>query len=186
MTPFLTFYTPTFRRPAALAACMASVAAQTAVEDIEHLIIADHVGIGIDGMYRRITDYAPAVHGRYVHILADDDVLASPTVVQQVEEFASQQNDPAIILVAVRKGGNDLPADNPWPPREGVIDLGCVITRADVWRQHVADYGARYEGDFDHAHALYRAGYQARWCDLRGQPFLIGAVSRGWPEGVPA
>ena len=45
---FLSVYTPTYKRPQALARCKASVAAQTI--PTEHVIIVDEIGIGIDGM----------------------------------------------------------------------------------------------------------------------------------------
>jgi len=42
---FLSVYTPTYKRPQALARCKASVAAQTI--PTEHVIIVDEIGIGI-------------------------------------------------------------------------------------------------------------------------------------------
>ena len=51
---FLSVYTPTYKRPQALARCKASVAAQTI--PTEHVIIVDEIGIGIDGMYGAIQD----------------------------------------------------------------------------------------------------------------------------------
>jgi len=185
VTPFLTLYTPTYRRPVQLAACLASVSAQTARADVEHLIIADHVGRGIEGMYAQVPEYTEAVHGHYVHILADDDVLASTTVVEEVREFAKAHHHPALILVTATKAGQDWPAGPPWPPCQGRIDLGCTITRADIWRRYAraGAYGTRYEGDFDFLMALHNGGIVPAICPIR---FLYGAVSRGRPEGVLA
>lgn len=180
-SPFLTFYTPTYRRPQGLARCLVSVQRQTAVHGIEQIVIPDHLGRGIGGMFQQIQHYADAVHGQYVHILADDDALASPTVVAEVQAFAEAHQYPPVILVAVTKGAHALPAGSPWPPLCGSIDLGCVITRADVWKSHAADYGDRYEGDFDFAHALWAAGHPAVWCDVL---FLTGGVSRGAAEAA--
>ena len=83
VSPFISFYTPTYRRPKQLSACLASVSAQRGIEPgtIEQVVIADHVGVGIDGMYARVASYAEALHGIYVHFLSDDDVLAGPHVV---------------------------------------------------------------------------------------------------------
>lgn len=183
--PFLTFYTPTCKRPQALARCLASVAAQTAIEDIEQVVIPDHIGLGVGGMYRRVQVYAHAVHGEYVHVLADDDVLAAPTVVAEVREFASLSGHPEVILVKSRKGAHTYPTGAPWPPVCGWIDLGCVITRRDVWKRHVQAYGrpGRYEGDYDFASAVWAAGHRAQFCDLL---FVDGAVSHGAIEAVPA
>lgn len=181
MTPFITFYTPTFRRPTHLAACMASVGSQTAVAAVEHLVIPDYVGLGVGGMYQRVPGYASAVHGRYVHFLADDDVLASPTVVEEVRTFANARSSPPLILVRVRKGDREFPLGAPWPPVEGSIDLGCFVTRADVWQAHCEAYGRRnrYEGDYDFAAALHGAGVPAAVCDTF---FMTGCVLRGTAE----
>ncbi len=181
MQPFLSFYTPTYKRPQQLTRCLASVADQTLVREIEHIVIPDHVGVGIDGMYQRVPQYAHAVHGEYVHFLADDDVLASPNVVEVVKYAAQATNYPPMLLVKVNKGGQFLPQGQPWPPVLGQIDLGCLITRADVWKAHANRYGLRYEGDFDFALAVADSGYDAVMVDLL---FLVGAVSRGVPEPV--
>lgn len=179
MTPFLTLYTPTYRRPQQLARCLESVRIQTAVSDIEHLVIPDHVGLGIGGMYGRIPQYAQAVHGLYVMVLCDDDELASPTVVEQVRDFAIGQCYPDVLLLRTNKGGRELPAGSPWPPRLGAIDLNCVMTKADVWRAHVQDYGQNYEGDYWYSAALAKAGHTPVMCDVL---FSVGAVSRGAAE----
>lgn len=183
MTPFLTLYTPTYRRPKGLAACLASVQAQTAVSEIEHLVIPDHVGVGIEGMYARVPDYVDAVHGEYVHLLADDDVLAGPDVVARVKAFAEDRGFPPVILVKALKGALELPFGSIWPPVCSHIDLGCIITRADVWKRHAGDYGKVYEGDYLFAKALFDAGHRAEFLPMR---FLVGAVSRGMPEVVVA
>jgi hypothetical protein len=184
MTPFITFYTPTYKRPDLLGRCLASVEAQTAVRDIEHIVIPDHVGLGVGGMYKRVQHYAHAVHGRYVHILADDDVLAAPTVVESVQSFAKAHGDPEMIIVKSEKPPHVYPDKAPWPPIQGHIDLGCLIARNDVWRRHVQAYGhpGRYEGDFDFADAVWAAGHKAVFCDLL---FVRGLVMRG-AVGEPA
>ena len=180
MNPFLTFYTPTYRRPRALAACMASVEKQTLAAQIEHVIIADYVGIGIGGMYQRVPQYAEAVHGDYVHVLADDDELHDKSVVEQVRDFAVAQGYPAVILVDVVKIGMGLIVPS-WPPVEGEIDLGNMIVRGDVWQRHCGDYGKRYEGDADFARSVHRAGYEAERLPVM---FLTGGVRHGAPEVI--
>lgn len=181
MQPFISFYTPTFRRPQALARCMASVASQTIVGEIQHVIFPDYVGLGIGGMYQRVPSHAPAVQGEYVHFLADDDVLASPTVVERVKHVIEAAGYPPMLLVRCVKGGLPLPIGQPWPPVCGQIDLGCFITRADVWKAHAHCYGDRYEGDFDFADAVARSGHGAIFADLL---FLVGGVNHGAPEPV--
>lgn len=177
--PFLTFYTPTFRRPQGLTRCLASVRSQTAVDSIEQIVIPDHVGVGVGGMFDRIKQYADAIHGDYVHILCDDDALFAPDVVACVKYFAEAEGSPELIVVDVVKGRNRWPAPPAWPPRFGFIDLGCGIVRADVWKRHVADYQPVYEGDITFFNALAAAGVQASIYPIL---FLTGAVSRGAPE----
>lgn len=176
--PFLSFYTPTYKRPQGLARCLASVAQQTAIAQIEQVVIPDHVGVGIHGMYAQIATHADAVHGLYVHVLADDDVLYGPDVVAEVQAFAEARGFPPLILVGVQKGSLVI-AQPSWPPVCGGIDLGCLILRRDVWLAHKADWGQRYEGDYDMAAALHRAGVEAAFCPVL---FLRGGQSRGAPE----
>lgn len=183
MKPFLTFYTPTYRRPQGLARCLASVQAQTVVERIEQIVIPDHCGVGGDegvaAMFGKIPQYANAVHGDYVHILGDDDELASPVVVEIVKEFIEANGRPELVIVDVIKGGAHWPEPPAWPPQLARIDLGCGIVRADVWKHHVADYGAAYEGDFIFYRALHQAGVQAAIFPFL---FLTGGVSHGATE----
>lgn len=179
--PFLTFYTPTFRRPDALAACLASVSGQTMCEAIEQIVIPDHVGRGIGGMYLQVPQYADAVHGAYVHFLADDDTLADPASVEQVFAQVLARDWPKALVVRVDKGGRDLPIGPAWPPRQGHIDLGNLIVREDVWRPlaRAGAYGNRYEGDYDFAAALAATGIVPVETDLL---FMRGDVRHGVPE----
>lgn len=175
--PFLSFYTPTYRRPTLLARCEESVGAQTI--PCEHVVIPDAVGIGIDGVFAAVPAHAHKVTGDYVHFLADDDVLAFPDVAARVEVFARAQALPDVIIVRAIKNGLDLPFSRSGPPVMGQIDLGCVITRRDIWLQHVHDYGHRYEGDFDHVSAMWQAGRRFVYSDIL---FEVGPAMRGRPE----
>lgn len=182
-TPFITFYTPTYRRPAALARCIASVQEQTAARAIEQIVIPDHAGAGGDegvgAMFGRIQLYADAVHGEYVHILCDDDVLASPVVVEAVQEFIQAEGHPELVIVDVIKGPWKCPTDPAWPPRLSHIDLGCGIVRADVWKKHVAGYTPTYDGDFQFYRHLHEAGVKAKVFPFL---FMTGEVSHGAAE----
>lgn len=178
--PFLSFYTPTYRRPQRLAACLESVRVQTV--HCEQVVIVDHVGIGIAGMYATVARYASALHGQYVHFLADDDTLAGPHVVAQVREFAIAHDSPDVIIVRAIKNGLLLPRVMEGPPVQGEIDLGCFIVRLDVWQAHANDYGRRYEGDADFGAALWAAGRRFAYCDVL---FEVGPALHGQPEWTP-
>lgn len=178
--PFLSFYTPTYKRPTLLARCQASVAQQTL--PCEQVIIRDEIGIGIDGMYRAIPEHAHEVTGEYVHVLADDDYLASPEVVAMVRSVAAASDWPDVLIVRAIKQGLDLPLDRRGPPQLGRIDLGCVITRRDVWLQHVHNYSqpeAKYESDYQHVAAMWEAG---RWFVYTDILFEYGPALHGRPE----
>lgn len=174
---FLSFYTPTYKRPTLLARCRASVAAQTV--PCEQVIIPDTVGLGIAGMYAALPTHAYRLTGDYVHFLADDDFLAGADVVERVQRLALAEGRPDVIVVRAIKNGLDLPLDPYGPPVEGRIDLGCIITRRDVWLQHVHDYGHRYEGDCDHARAMWDAGRRFVYSDIL---FELGPAMHGAPE----
>jgi hypothetical protein len=179
MTPFLTLYTPTYKRPQGLARNFASVAEQSIVGEIEQIVIPDHIGHGIPGMFARVGDYAPAVHGQYVHLLGDDDVLAGARAVEEVRDFAKAKGDPDVIVVRAQKGGMLCPLGQAWPPVLGGIDLGCLITRTDIWLEHCRDYGRRYEGDYDYARSLFVKGRRAVFFDFL---FCMGGQGVGRPE----
>ncbi len=179
--PFLSLYTPTYRRPTGLAACLASVQVQTAVADVEQVVVVDHVGNGIDGMYARVPDYAPSAHGLYVYMLCDDDVLADRNVVSDFKVFAETHGRPPVVICKATKGGMTWPYPFAAPPMLGHIDLGCVITRGDVWQQFCGRYGQSYEGDFAFIEALWNAGLPFVYWD---RVVSVGAVSRGQAEAA--
>jgi len=189
MAPFLSFYTPTYRRPEQLTACLASVQRQTAVKLIEQVVIPDHVGLGVGGMYHAVPAYADALHGEYVHFLCDDDTLKGPTVVADLKRIVEAERDaeglgPQVIIVGSQKPGGYYPHVNHGPPVEGSIDLGCFVVRRDVWRNTCNLYGRRYEGDADYIKALWAMNPPiARWSWHRELHFCTGAASRGRYEG---
>ena len=180
-SPFVTLYTNTFRRPTALAKCFESVGRQTAVEEIEHVVIPDHVGHGVaPALYGRLPWYADALRGQYINLLCDDDVLAADDVVAKVKQFAEGRQYPPVIVTRVIKGAQTLPTCDPeGPPVCGSVDLTSYLVRRDIWQKHVPDYGVRYEGDFDHATALYQAGHPFTFCPVL---WAIGGASNGRPE----
>jgi glycosyltransferase involved in cell wall biosynthesis len=180
-SPFVTLITPTFRRPVQLAACLESVGRQTAADQVQHLVLPDHVGHGIvDGLYGRMPWCVGAVRGRYVAVLCDDDVLAGEAVVAQVQAFADERKSPPVIVARVVKNGMSLPACPPdGPPQCGAVDMASYIVRADIWAAHAGDYGRRYEGDYDHAAALWAAGHPVAFCDAL---WAVGGASHGRPE----
>lgn len=192
MRPFLTLYIPFFRRaeghvarPKALCECFNSIDAQWTPREnfVQKLLVEDATlgGSGVGGMFAQVPANAKAVDGDYVMLLGDDDVLADETVVGRLYSIAESASFPDVIIVSTEKAQHGrLPYDHQGPPICGRIDLGCVVTRRDVWMAHVHDYGDIYEGDFKHVDAMWHAGRHFHYAT--GLLFSRGAVSRGGVE----
>jgi hypothetical protein len=182
VTPFLSIYTPHYaKRPSGFDALRASVSAQTWAERIQHIVAVDYAGVGlVTALFEWPATYAASVRGEYVQFICDDDVLVSPTVVESLGLLAKAHGNPDVLIVKATKAHHgELPYEDFGPPVCGRIDLACVVTRRDVWFQHVHDYGQRYEGDFDHVKAMWDAGRRFVYTGLR---MVDGKVSRGAPE----
>jgi hypothetical protein len=163
--PFLTIYTPTYKRPKLLAQCKATVAMQTC-QDIQHYVRFDNVGVGIDGMYRQLKQDVGDIRGDYVYILPDDDRLCDVRAVETLQRFVQANDSPPVVIVRTRKASYMLPLLWQQEPRQGHIDLASYVVRRDVFQAHVKDFGERYEGDFDFIHAVWRAGWAFSWLDF--------------------
>ena len=174
-SPFLTIITPTYRRPVGLKMCRASVSGQNGAEHIQHLIVEDAIGKGVDGMYRDLPQQNDAIRGEYVFMLSDDDCLLFPDVVSLARQIAADYDFPECIMVKQFYDGRILPAPGCWqaPPACGFVTLSNWLVRRDV---HIeTPYGARYEGDFDHIAAIWRRpNVKIVWADV-----VLSATQRG-------
>lgn len=175
----ITFYTPTYKRPKALAICMRSVNMQTDM-NFEQVIIHDDVGLGIGGMYQDIRNHLHSVHGDYVHVLSDDDVLTDIDAVRKIRRFIAAEDNPPVVIIKSEKLGRILPDYWQAAPQFGHIDLGNFVVRADVWKANATAWGDCYEGDFHFINALWQQGHRFAWLD----DVLTAAqrISRGQPE----
>jgi len=173
-------YTPTFRRPRQLAICEASVESQSLT--VQHLIVRDEVGIGIDGMYAAVAGHVGEVEGEYVLILNDDNVFADDEFVADLEDEVDFADEPQVVVYRIDHVGRELPDEEHWgrEPECGFIDCANFAVRRDVWVRHAGDWGRRYEGDFDFIHRLWREKYSFHWWDRLG--VVVPQVGRGRPE----
>lgn len=163
--PFLTIYTPTYKRPGLLARNIASVEAQS-VDDWQHVIVHDLVGLGIDGMFGDVVNHLDEINGEYVYFLQDDDRLADENVVRDVRTAALVLNKPPLLMVKNKKRGNVYPTYWRERPQIGHVDLGSFVVRADVFRANADKFGRRYAGDYDFIDALWaQYAVEARWYD---------------------
>jgi hypothetical protein len=166
MTPFLSIWTPTYRRPTYLKRCMESVQAQTARDEIQHLVWEDRIGVGVAGMYAEIARHVDELAGRYVYILQDDDILTAESVVERLKLFAWENDEPPVIICRSVKGPLRLPTYWKKAPQYGHIDLGNYVVRRDVFAAHVNDFGLEYAGDYPFIRKLWDEGYLFGWCDM--------------------
>ena len=177
---FLSIYTPTYKRPKALSVCVESIANQTHPQLIQHVIIPDDIGIGIDGVYNAVPKHAEKVKGEYVLFLSDDDLLCDVTFVRKLYNFVEVNDYPEVIIIKAVKAGRTLPDKWQAAPQCGHIDLSCFIVRSDIWKANADKWGKRYEGDYDFIRSLWDQGYQFHWWDFTA--VHAQRISRGQPE----
>lgn len=166
-TKFITFYTPTFSRPALLKKCQASVLNQSD-PDFEHIIIPDLVGIGVPMVHANIQNNLDLINGAYTYILNDDDQLADQHVIRDLKQFARAAEFPAVIIAKMERGQSIYPTPEVWKnqrPTINEIGAGNYVVRTDIFKHHADQFGQRYNGDFDFIDYLYQAGYKFTWYD---------------------
>lgn len=165
--PFLTIYTPTYKRPTYLRRCVESVCTQTVYpKQVQHIIVEDKIGVGVGGMYAEVARHVAEMTGDYVYILQDDDVLATNRVVERLMEFAAGQDQPPVIICRNIKNGNRYPVIWRAEPAKGLIDLGNYVTRRDVFAKYVNDFGKYYSGDFPFIRKLWDEQIKFYWLDM--------------------
>lgn len=174
---FMTFYTPTYKRPTYLSICRRSVQAQTC-RDFQHMVIVDDSGIGVDGMFHDIRRHAKAVRGKYVFILADDDRLLKAEGLKRVKAFAEANNCPPVIIVRNYKWDKTFPLIWEEAPQFTKIDTGNFIIRNDVFQENADRFGDCYEGDWVFIEHLWKAGYPFAWFDYVFSEMQVGGKGR--------
>ncbi len=177
---FLSVYTPTYRRPGLLSLCSASVGFQS--EPVEHVIVRDEVGIGIDGVYAAMPEHAHRATGQYVMVLSDDNILIDPEFAADLRRQTILAHWPDVIVFKGQIGGSIQPLSWGGEPEINKIDLSCFAVRRAVWYAHAGEWGHRYEGDFDFIHALWAHGYRFHWWDRVA--FRALQIGRGQPESA--
>ncbi len=174
---FLSIITRTYKRPVALAACLASLAEQTCQDWESHLIV-DEVGVGIEETYRLMSlrDWQE-ITGEYVYFLDDDNVLTGSDVLQSIRDAAHTQPD-IIIARAILGDLGLLPPRLGIPLTRGRVDLGCVVLRREIFLQAARAFAPRYDGDYDYIAAGVEAANSLVWLNkiiMRAQRRSFGA-----------
>jgi len=186
-TPFLSVYTPTYRRADFLEKCKASIQMQTIADRIEHVIIYDHASLGVGGMFTDIKNHAQDVHGDYVFILSDDNVLYDALAVSELRDFIEMTEDPDVVIWRGIVPSHRTPTDAVWEhwPILGHIDLSNFIVRGDIWRAEAHNWKNDYAADFYFINHLFESGRTFTWFDRLGYQALAvmkGATQEEWED----
>lgn len=166
--PFLSIVTRCHKRPKGLLRCLESIAGQTD-SDYENVLIVDTQGVGVERANALFYEYRDRVHGEYVHLLDDDDVLIDQELVSRLKCIAQTHNWPDVIMFrALHGGGKILPPDSLWGerPKGGQIGGESYVVRRDIWKRHIKTFGEHgYPGDFYFISELFSHNYSIFWCD---------------------
>lgn len=175
--PYLTCYTPTYKRPKLLQRCKQSVFRQRT--NVEHVIIEDDIGLGW-GVYTDIRNHANKCHGKYVTILSDDNELVGDDVVRLLWKFVQDTNYPPVVIWQGIINGTVCPWQKPGRPRLGYINLGNGVIRNDVWQLTADAWLQSVSGDFFYFDSLWERGYRFEW--MKSVMWRANAVMEGQPE----
>lgn len=178
----LSIYTPTYQRPRLLADCISSVEAQSV--RVQHVIVHDEIGLGVGGMFADIKNHSDRVTGDLVMVLSDDNVLVDEHVADDLLTVWMLNSQPDVVMFKGSIGECVQPLAWEREPVIEQVDLSCFAVRRQVWQAHAADWGHRYEGDFDFIHTLWRCGYRFYWWNRLS--FMAQQISHGTPEMAAA
>lgn len=175
--PFLSIYLPTYKRPVMLAKCIESILKQND-QDLEVVLVRDDIGIGIDGMYGDIPNHLDEVHGQFVFVLSDDNLITDADFVSGLKAIVAEHQPDVVVFK------NQVASVQPdrWDcaPELGHIDLSCFAVKADIWKANADKWGKCYEGDYHFIRSLWDQGFDFYWWDA--MPIRAMQISRGLPE----
>ena len=162
--PFLSVVTRTYKRPRLIRQCIAILREQTD-HDFEHIVKEDEIGLGSDGAARLLWETADEVHGEYVYLCDDDDLIIDRDLVANLKTIAND-GDPDVVMVKVEHApGLVLPLDWRAPPKRHGIGGSGVIVKRQLFVDNIRQFATRQDGDFDYVEAVYRAADNVYWYD---------------------
>lgn len=180
--PLLTIVTRTFNgRPVGLAANITSVKRQPGIGEIQHMIVEDNAHRGVAWAQENLKNETPFVKGDYVMLLDDDDFLIDMNLIEGL--LREVKESPEVVVCKMNMGdGRILPDADHWgkQPERSYIPCSSYIVRRDIWNEHVSDFKAKYDGDFDFINAVWKCGHPFRWWN--NVVARVGQVSHGQPE----
>lgn len=180
--PLLTIVTRTFNgRPVGMAANVASVDRQKERHEIQRLLVFDQERRGIEWSHINLRNVVSEIYGDYVMLLDDDDFLIVDDLVPTLRKQVALSPD--VVIARMNMGdGRILPDDDTWkrePVHSHMPSTSCIVRR-DVWNEHVTDFTAKYDGDFDFIRAVWNHGHPFHWWDR--VIARVGIISHGRSE----
>lgn len=180
LAPFLEVVTRCYKRPAMLAANVASLQAQTC-DRWKQTLLVDDVGRGVAWANGNLAGFVPT--GHYVWLLDDDDLCIRETLVAELFEIVPWFN-PDVIMLRMDHGElGVLPDDGIWGqgPALGRIGNAAYVVRREIWLNHAAAWErATYDGDFYFIEAIFRDAPRVYWHDVIAS--RVQRISRGRAE----
>jgi hypothetical protein len=178
---FLSIVTRTFYgRPLSLQRCLDSVSAQYGSSRlIQHYLAVDKERRGVEWSHTNLATIEPELTGEYVMLLDDDDYLIDDSFVWDLAQFVEERRPQVVMVKMEMEDGRILPI---WEvkPYLGGVAISNHITRRDVFREHVKDFGNAYEGDASYITAVWNCGHPFDWLDR--VVAKVGRVSHGAGE----
>lgn len=179
---FLEVLTRCYQRPNLLRVNQAGLAAQTA-GDWEQTLLIDDVGRGIGWATENMAAYAPQLEGAYIWILDDDDVCIEPTFVAGLRQIVDAQR-PDLIFVRMDHGPRGvLPDAAHWgrEPVRAAIGVSAFVVARELWQACAwALCPGHYESDFEFVAALFRRAERVYWWDVIAS--RVQQIGLGRPE----
>ena len=165
----LSIITRCYKRPIGLRRNRLSVRLQT-LQDYEQIFLVDKEGQGINAADARMAAEAPTlIHGDYVYILDDDDLLIDNQFIDHIHDIA-QAHDPDIIMVKSDNGYlGILPSAATWKrePQPGRVSVLNYVVRSEIWKRRAAAFATHPTdaGDAMFIVELFKHDYKVHWLD---------------------
>lgn len=185
INPYLSIITRCYLRPNGLSKNKESVNALVD-KNWEQIQIVDEEGLGLHEANKSFSYVKNMVKGKWVYLLDDDDFLTNPDMIRHIRGIEQQYNPDVIVVRAtILNGYNDnfYPAKECWNNKKPIkyqIGGGCVIVKAEVFKQHIDKFGEPICGDFAYIDSMYQSGCKFYWHDVKMAE--TGKVSRGEKE----
>jgi len=133
-------------------------------------------------MFLDIRNHVDMIHGDYVLVLSDDNVLIDPDVFGDLKTFVEENDRPDVVIWCGVLPGQYVPTQSTWKRRPELnhIDLSCYVVARNIWINHAQDWLGEYAADYYFIAMLWDLGYRFTWFDRLAYRAIV--VSRGVPE----